>query len=132
MWDTCIECRRLHLERAWSYRAGDGKRGRVAVELHLKNPGTKPWTLAGALLRGPKGEELTPLPEDTPVSILPGFSGRVMLEFEATMEQAQGAYTLILWDAAWALIVLFHFACATTKDLWDAAQEASTLRVTNP
>ena len=84
---------------AWSYRAGNEEKGRVAVELALRNPGTKPWTLAGALLRGPKGEELKPLPEDTPVSIPPGLPGRVMVEFEATTNQAQGAYTLTLWDA---------------------------------
>ncbi|WP_162159750.1 sigma factor-like helix-turn-helix DNA-binding protein [Cystobacter fuscus] len=59
---------------AWSSRAGNVEKGRVAVELELKNPGTKPWTLAGAMLRGAKGEELTPLPDATPVSILPGFS----------------------------------------------------------
>ena len=86
----------LALMEAWSYRAGNEKKGRVAVELELKNPGTKPWTLTGAVLRGAKREELTPLPEDTPVSILPGLSGRVMVELEATTKQAQGAYTLTL------------------------------------
>ncbi|HEX5745837.1 MAG TPA: DUF2381 family protein, partial [Archangium sp.] len=96
----------LTLERAWSSRAGTVEKGRVAVELVLRNPGMKPWTLAGALLRGAKGEELTPLPEDTPVSILPGLLGRVMVEFEATTEQAQGAYTLTLWDADGRSIIL--------------------------
>jgi uncharacterized protein (TIGR02268 family) len=89
----------LALAEAWSYRAGDDKKGRVAVELGLKNPGTKPWTLAGAVLRGAKGEELTPLAEDTPVSIVPDVPGRIMVEFEATTNQARGAYTLTLWDA---------------------------------
>ncbi|QRK05265.1 DUF2381 family protein [Archangium violaceum] len=96
----------LILERAWSSRAGNEEKGRVAVELGLKNPGMKPWTLAGALLRGARGEELTPLPEDTPVSILPGAPGRVMVEFEATTNEVQGPYTLTLWDADGRSIIL--------------------------
>jgi uncharacterized protein (TIGR02268 family) len=95
----------LTLADAWSSRAGTVEKGRVAVGLDLMNPGTKPWTLAGALLRGVRGEELTPLP-DTPVSILPGVPGRVMVEFEATTEQAQGAYTLTLWDADGRSVIL--------------------------
>jgi uncharacterized protein (TIGR02268 family) len=96
----------LALVDAWSYRAGNAKKGRVAVELALENPGAKPWTLGGAVLRGAKGEELAPLPEDTPVSILPGLPGRIMVEFEATTKQAQGAYTLTLWDADGRSVIL--------------------------
>ncbi|WNG18226.1 DUF2381 family protein [Cystobacter fuscus] len=96
----------LALAEVWSSRAGNDKKGRVAVELELKNPGTKPWTLAGAMLRGAKGEELTPLPDATPVSILPGFPSRVMVELEATTMQAQGEYTLTLWDADGRSIIL--------------------------
>ncbi|EPX57142.1 hypothetical protein D187_006896 [Cystobacter fuscus DSM 2262] len=96
----------LALVEAWSFRAGTAKRGRVAVELQLENPGTKSWTLAGAVLRGAKGEELTPLPDATPVSILPGFPGRVLVEFEATTKQAQGAYTLTLWDVDGRSVIL--------------------------
>jgi uncharacterized protein (TIGR02268 family) len=96
----------LSLMLASSVRAGDEKKGRVAVELDLMNPGTKPWTLAGALLRGAKGEEMAPLPEGTPVSILPGSPGRIMVEFEATTKQARGAYTLTLWDADGRSIIL--------------------------
>ncbi|WP_309895370.1 DUF2381 family protein [Archangium sp.] len=97
----------LPYNQVLSYRAGSEKKGRVAVELVLENPGTKPWTLAGALLRGAKGEELTPLPEGTPVSILPGERGvGVMVEFEATTKQARGAYTLTLWDADGRSVIL--------------------------
>jgi uncharacterized protein (TIGR02268 family) len=98
----------LALTQAWSYRAGNVEKGRVAVELELKNPGTKPWSLAGAVLRGPQGEEFTPLPpEETPVSSPPGGAFvRIMVEFEATTNQAQGAYTLTLWDADARSIVL--------------------------
>ncbi|HEX5745850.1 MAG TPA: DUF2381 family protein, partial [Archangium sp.] len=95
----------LTLVDAWSYRSGTVEKGRVAVELNLRNPGTKPWTLAGAVLRGTRGEELMPLP-DTPVSILPGAPGRVMVEFEASAKQAQGAYTLTLWDADGRSVIL--------------------------
>jgi hypothetical protein len=78
------------------------EKGRVAValELELRNPGTRPWTLAGAVMRGPHGEDLTPLPpEGAPVSILPGLHDRVLVEIEATTKQALGAYTLTPWDA---------------------------------
>jgi hypothetical protein len=43
--------------RVYSYRA----RERVAVEVYLKNTGSAPWTAAGAVLRGPKGEVLKPM-----------------------------------------------------------------------
>ncbi|HYO58253.1 hypothetical protein [Archangium sp.] len=39
----------------------DPEAERVAVEVYLTNPGTEPWTAAGAVLRGPKGEVLKPL-----------------------------------------------------------------------
>jgi uncharacterized protein (TIGR02268 family) len=97
----------LGLLSALSARAGGEEKGRVAVEVEVKNQGTTPWTLAGAMLRGAKGEELTPLPEATPVSILPGAEGgRIMVEFEATTNQARGAYTLTLWDADGRSVIL--------------------------
>ncbi|WP_309888877.1 DUF2381 family protein [Archangium sp.] len=97
----------LPLRSALSSRAGGPKVGRVAVEVELENVGPQPWTLAGALLRGAKGEELTPLPDPTPASILPGEAlGRVMVEFEATTQQARGAYTLTLWDADGRSVIL--------------------------
>ncbi|HLM46403.1 MAG TPA: DUF2381 family protein, partial [Myxococcaceae bacterium] len=97
----------LHLVSALSSRAGGPRQGRVAIEVDLKNLGTKPWTLAGAMLRGARGEELTPLPEATPMSILPGREpGSVMVEFEATTMQARGMYTLTLWDADGRSVIL--------------------------
>jgi uncharacterized protein (TIGR02268 family) len=70
------------------------------AELKLVNPGPKPWTPVEAVLRGPNGEELKPLPLWKPKPILPGpAGGLVMVEVEATKKQAQGAYTLTLWDA---------------------------------
>jgi uncharacterized protein (TIGR02268 family) len=97
----------LSLVSAFSARVGGPEGGRVAIEVDLKNLGTKPWTLAGAMLRGATGEELTPLPEATTLSILPGqVSGSVMVEFEATTEQARGVYTLTLWDADGRSVIL--------------------------
>ena len=84
----------LRLKQARSYRA----EGRVAVELKLDNSGTLPWTAAGAVLRGPKGEVLKPLPLWQPE---PGAEeqGRVVVEVLASEEEARGTYTLVLWDA---------------------------------
>jgi uncharacterized protein (TIGR02268 family) len=97
----------LGLTYSYSYRAGGENKGRVAVAVNLTNPGAKSWTLAGAVLRGDRGEELMPLPEAAPGSIVPGESpGRVMLEFEATTKQARGAYTLTLWDADGRTVIL--------------------------
>ncbi|MFE8605386.1 DUF2381 family protein [Archangium violaceum] len=84
-----------------SYRAKD----RVAVEVYLTNPGSVPWTAAGAVLRGSKGEMLKPLPlwQVEPIlSAAPGNEGkqgRVVVELLATEEEARGSYTLVLWDA---------------------------------
>jgi uncharacterized protein (TIGR02268 family) len=97
----------LSLVSAFSARAGEPEVGRVAIEAELENFGTKPWTLAGAMLRGARGEELTPLPEATPMTILPGrVLGSVMVEFEATTKQARGVYTLTLWDEDGRSVIL--------------------------
>lgn len=81
-------------------------KGRIALELRLRNPGTAAWTAAGAVLRGPKGEVLKPLPLWQPEPLLASApeagaedSGRVVVEFPATEAEAQGTYTLSLWDA---------------------------------
>jgi uncharacterized protein (TIGR02268 family) len=92
----------LNMSRAWTYRS----KRRVAVELELTNLGAKPWTPAGAVLRGPHGEQLTPHPLWRPEPILPGQTVRVMVEVEATKEEAMGAYTLTLWGADRRSVVL--------------------------
>lgn len=74
--------------------------GRVAVDVRLRNPGTRPWTAAGAALRGARGEVLKLLPLWQPEPILPGpEAGRVVVEAEAKVNEARGPYTLTLWDA---------------------------------
>ncbi|QRK05225.1 DUF2381 family protein [Archangium violaceum] len=93
----------LFKDRVYSYRAKE----RVAVEVYLRNPGKEPWTAAGAVLRGPKGEAFKPLLLWQPGAILPaapGYAqeserGRVVVEMLATEKEARGTYTLILWDA---------------------------------
>jgi uncharacterized protein (TIGR02268 family) len=78
------------------YRA----QGRVAVVVALENPGAEPWNVAGAVLRGLKGDVLKPLfmwqPE--PIPLGPRL-GRVVVEVLATEKEARGTYTLTLWDA---------------------------------
>ncbi len=86
-----------------SYRA----QGRVAVEVKLENLGMVPWTAAGAVLRGPKGEVLKPLPlwQPEPVPLRDAVADeqdkrrRVVVEVLASEKEAQGTYTLTLWDA---------------------------------
>ena len=89
--------------------------GRVAVVVSLFNPGTTPWTAAGAVLRGPKGEVLKPLPLWQSGPILSGqpgdgreVEGRVVVEVMATAAEAPGAYTLTLWDAEHQRTVTFE------------------------
>jgi uncharacterized protein (TIGR02268 family) len=77
-----------------TYRA----EGHVAVDAWLLNPGTRPWVAAGAVLRGTNGQVLKPLPLWQPEPIAPGKKGRVVVEVLATGKQAQGTYTLTLWD----------------------------------
>jgi uncharacterized protein (TIGR02268 family) len=85
-----------------SYRAKE----RVAVEVYLTNPGAVPWTAAGAVLRGSKGEMLKPLPLWQAEPLLPAIPGmedelrrgRVVVEVLAMEKEARGSYTLVLWD----------------------------------
>lgn len=86
--------------RVYSYRSQE----RVAVEVQLKNTGTAPWTAAGAVLRGLKGEVLKPLalwqlgPITPPTAGVAPEEGRVVVEFMTTGTEVRGTYTLTLWD----------------------------------
>lgn len=83
------------LSSATTYRA----KVRVAVDLWLLNPASgSPWTAVGARLAGKEGE-LRILTMWQPHPIAPGSKGRLVLEAEATQEQARGPLTLTLWDA---------------------------------
>jgi uncharacterized protein (TIGR02268 family) len=81
-----------------SYRAvGPKGRGRVAVELELRNRGTVAWRPKGAALVGSTHEELTVLTVWLLEPIPPGTSRRVVVELDAAQSEAQGSYTLKLW-----------------------------------
>ncbi|OJH33954.1 hypothetical protein BON30_46315 [Cystobacter ferrugineus] len=100
---TTKEGNALVKNRVTSYRTWE----RVAVEVSLENPSTEPWTVAGAVLRGPRGELLKPLPLWPLEPILPmdpqqergRRAGHVVVEVLATEKEARGTYTLTLWDA---------------------------------
>ena len=100
---TAAKGNALRVRKAHSYRA----EGRVAVEVWLENPGTRPWMAAGAVLRGPKGEVLKPLPLWQPEPVPPAeavvggqeSARRVVVEVLASETEARGTYTLTLWDA---------------------------------
>jgi uncharacterized protein (TIGR02268 family) len=78
----------------------------VAVLVDLTNHGAEPWTAAGAVLRGARGEVWKPLPlwQSTPVvPSKPGIDfsppSRVVVEVLTPENEARGTYTLTLWDA---------------------------------
>jgi uncharacterized protein (TIGR02268 family) len=73
---------------------------RVAVAVMMFNPGTQPWTVGDAVLVG-KGQELkqvkkvwqrAPIVSDSPMP------GEVVVEADMTEKEAQGTFTLTLWD----------------------------------
>jgi uncharacterized protein (TIGR02268 family) len=90
-----LEGSALKFMQAATYRS----KRRVAVEVKLHFLQGEPWTVAGALLMGSKGEQLTSLPPwNTGPLGSSAKEGWVVVEFEATKEQAQGVFTLNIWD----------------------------------
>jgi len=88
----------LQTHLIWSYRSAT----RVAVAVGLSLPaGEQPWTMEGAALTGKRGAELKVLPvwHSGPITGELGKSERVVVEVEATKEDARGTYTLKLWEA---------------------------------
>ena len=90
--------------KARSYRSDTGreeggrKRVRLAVEQELHNTGDTPWTLAGAVLVGPQGEEWKALAMWPLEPIPPEKRQRVVVEVEAPEETARGSFSLKLWS----------------------------------
>ncbi|MGZ3460297.1 MAG: DUF2381 family protein [Archangium sp.] len=88
----------LRVSEAFSYRA----QGRVAVALAVENTSTQPWNVDedGAALVGKGGSRLRVLriwqPEPIPPAKEPG---RVLVEAEATDEEARDTYVLKLREA---------------------------------
>jgi uncharacterized protein (TIGR02268 family) len=93
----------LHSVRALSYRSDttrleDGRKVvRLAVELELRNHGSTPWTPAGAVLVGPKGEEWKVLGVWSQEPIPPGQKRSAGVEVEVPEEAARGTFTLKWW-----------------------------------
>jgi uncharacterized protein (TIGR02268 family) len=87
-----------------SYRSDTGneeggrKRVRLAVDQELWNTGSTPWTLAGAVLVGPRGEEWKALAFWPLEPLAPGKRHRVVVEVEVPEEAARGSFTLKLWS----------------------------------
>ncbi|WP_309897583.1 DUF2381 family protein [Archangium sp.] len=91
--------------KAHSYRSDTGhttedgrKRVRLAVVQELRNTGDTPWTLAEAVLVGPRGEEWKALAVWPLKPIPPGQSGHVVVEVEVPEAQAHSTFTLKLWS----------------------------------
>jgi len=81
----------------YSYRSA----GRVAVELVMENPqGALPWATVGAMLTGRMGMELKVLPvwQRGPLEADRNLQ-HILVEAMATREEAQGLFTLKLWEA---------------------------------
>jgi uncharacterized protein (TIGR02268 family) len=93
----------LHSVKALGYRADttrleEGRRVvRLAVVQQLQNNGSTPWTPAGAVLVGPKGEEWKALRMWTQEPLAPGEKRSVGVEVEMTEEAARGTFTLKWW-----------------------------------
>jgi uncharacterized protein (TIGR02268 family) len=87
----------LRSRDAWSYRST----ARVAVELWVDAlEGAQPWVAEGATLVGTGGRELHGVRVWQPAPVAPGDPWtRVIVEAEATATEAQGSFTLKLWDA---------------------------------
>ncbi|MFP2923769.1 DUF2381 family protein [Pyxidicoccus sp. 3LG] len=82
--------------RILSYRSAR----QVAVEIFLENPeGSRTWTTTEAMVMDKKGRELKVLPpwQSGPVAS-GGNRQRVVVSAEALPEDAQGTYTLKLWE----------------------------------
>lgn len=90
----------LESQRATSYRSSS----RVAVEVRLElrtSVGGTDWEAVGAALVGRGGRELPVLEVWQQAPITPGEKGAsyVMVEADAKPDEAQGTFTLKLWDA---------------------------------
>lgn len=79
---------------------------RVSVELEVMNTGPWPWTPVGAALSREGASEKV-LKVRAPVSIqLEAPTHPVVVETELTEGEARGTYTLRLWDASGARLIV--------------------------
>jgi uncharacterized protein (TIGR02268 family) len=99
----------LRIDKAISYRSTTRAENmvRLAVAVMLVNQGTQPWTLKDAALVG-KGQEPKPVKvswQPSPLSPDPQEPGLVVVEWELTAREAQGPFTLKLWDESGSRLV---------------------------
>ncbi|WP_373371878.1 DUF2381 family protein [Archangium lansingense] len=90
----------LKVREAWSYRAQ--QQNHVAMELQVENTSPLPWTMEGvegAELVSEEGVRLRVVRMWQPNPIAPGERGKLVVEAEATVEQAQGNFRLKLQGA---------------------------------
>ncbi|WNG30107.1 DUF2381 family protein [Cystobacter fuscus] len=93
----------LYIRHVYSYRVTTRQEDvvRVAVAVKLLTLGTQPWALKDAALVG-KGQEPKPMKVSwQPSPISPGAAKEeevVVVEWELTAREAQGPFTLKLWD----------------------------------
>lgn len=86
----------FELNSVLSYRSSK----RVAIEVWLKaKQEAPPWTAARAELVGPGGRavQVLSLRQREPVRF-GGLSQRILIDAEATQEEAQGTFTLMVWN----------------------------------
>ena len=91
----------LQVRDAYSYRA----RERVAVELWVENTGARPWTAEGLEAVewvSAEGARLRVLRVWQPQPMVPGDRRQIVVEAEASSEQAQGTFLLKLGEAGGA------------------------------
>jgi uncharacterized protein (TIGR02268 family) len=96
--NTLTSAKALSYRSDMGHEEGGSRRVRLAVEQDLYNNGETPWTLAGAVLVGPRGEEWKALAVWPLEPIPPGKKQRVVVEVEAPEEAARGTFTLKLWN----------------------------------
>ncbi|QRK09398.1 DUF2381 family protein [Archangium violaceum] len=85
----------LQVFSAFSYRA----ERRVAVAVHVQNTGPQSWAVEWAELVDPKGSRPRVLRVWPFEPIAPGKTLQLVVEAEATEEQARGTFILKLWEA---------------------------------
>ncbi|KFA87034.1 DUF2381 family protein [Archangium violaceum] len=69
----------------------------LAVEQELRNTGSTPWRLAGAVLVGPQGVEWKVLGVWQREPIAPGEKRFIWVELEMEAAAARGTFTLKPW-----------------------------------
>ncbi|HYO67334.1 MAG TPA: DUF2381 family protein [Archangium sp.] len=93
----------LQIQEAHSYRAE--KLGTVAVELRLRNTGTRPWTAEGleaAELVSTEGVRLRVVRVSQSGPLGPGEQAWLVVEAKAPVEQTRGSFLLKLGEAGGA------------------------------